>query len=126
MEDTSIIDKINDINFYLNKYGQQVIDYLPDVLSAIVILIVGWWIIKVFTKIARKLFAAREVDPSLQKFLLDLLNWVLKVILFITVVAQLGIQTSSFVAIIGAAGLAVGLALQGSLANFAGGVLLLM
>ncbi|MFT6048567.1 MAG: small conductance mechanosensitive channel [Patiriisocius sp.] len=126
MEDTGIIDKINDINFYLNKYGQQVIDYLPDVLSAIVILVVGWWVIKIFTRIARKLFAVREVDPSLQKFLLDLLNWVLKIILFITVVAQLGIQTSSFVAIIGAAGLAVGLALQGSLANFAGGVLLLM
>lgn len=66
------------------------------------------------------------MEISLQRFLLNLINWGLNILLFIIVVTQLGVQTSAFVAIIGAAGLAVGLALQGSLANFAGGVLILL
>ena len=70
--------------------------------------------------------AARDVDISLQKFLKDLLGILMKVALLIAVAGQLGIATTSFVAILGAAGLAVGLALQGSLANFAGGVLIML
>ncbi|EDM45662.1 mechanosensitive ion channel family protein [unidentified eubacterium SCB49] len=128
VENTSndVYEKFQNIEFYINKYGQKLIDYLPDILSAIVILVLGWWLVKLIVKLAKKVFEARSLETSLQKFLLDLISWVLKVILFITVVAQLGIETSSFVAIVGAAGLAVGLALQGSLANFAGGVLILL
>ncbi len=68
----------------------------------------------------------RSVDLTLQKFLGDLISWTLKILLFVTVIAKLGVATTSFAAIIGAAGLAVGLALQGSLANFAGGTLIMI
>lgn len=68
----------------------------------------------------------RELDPTLTKFLADILLWVLRVLLFVTFISKLGIETSSFVAILGAMGLAVGLSLQGSLSNFAGGMLIIM
>jgi small conductance mechanosensitive channel len=110
----------------LNKYGQLLIDFLPNIITAIIILILGLWIIKFLVKLIRKIFEKKGLDETLKKFLLDLIKWVFKIVLFITVVAQLGIQTSSFVAILGAAGLAIGLALQGSLANFAGGVLIML
>ncbi len=125
-EPIDVIEKFQNIDLYINKYGQKLIDYLPDIVSALLIFIIGWWFIKITIKLVKKIFKARELDVSLEKFLIDLISAVLKIILFITVVAQLGIQTSSFVAIIGAAGLAIGLALQGSLANFAGGVLILL
>lgn len=68
----------------------------------------------------------RGIDTTLQKFLGNLLGWVLKILLFIVVISKLGIETTSFAAIIAAAGLAIGLALQGSLGNFAGGVFLMI
>lgn len=68
----------------------------------------------------------RDLDPTLSKFLADILNWVLRVLLFVSFISKLGIETSSFVAILGAAGLAVGLSLQGSLSNFAGGMLIIL
>ncbi|WP_211657574.1 mechanosensitive ion channel family protein [Parapedobacter composti] len=71
------------------------------------------------------MFERRNVDLSLRKFLSTLVRWALNIILFILIITQLGVQTSAFVAMIGAAGLAIGLALQGSLGNFAGGILIL-
>jgi small conductance mechanosensitive channel len=68
----------------------------------------------------------KELDPTLSKFLADILLWVLRVLLFVTFISKLGIETSSFVAILGAMGLAVGLSLQGSLSNFAGGMLIIL
>jgi small conductance mechanosensitive channel len=68
----------------------------------------------------------RDLDPTLTKFLSDILLWVLRVLLFVTFISNLGIETSSFVAILGAMGLAVGLSLQGSLSNFAGGMLIIL
>lgn len=68
----------------------------------------------------------RDLDPTLSKFLADILLWVLRVLLFVTFISKLGIETSSFVAILGAMGLAVGLSLQGSLSNFAGGMLIIL
>lgn len=68
----------------------------------------------------------RDFDPTLSKFLADLLLWVLRILLFVSFISKLGIESSSFVAILGAAGLAVGLSLQGSLSNFAGGMLIIM
>lgn len=70
--------------------------------------------------------SARNLEVTLQKFLGNLLGWTLKVLLFVTAAATLGVQTTSFAAILASAGLAVGLALQGSLANFAGGVLIMI
>ena len=74
----------------------------------------------------RKLMSKQNLDPTLTKFLADILLWVLKVLLFVTFISKLGIETSSFVAILGAMGLAVGLSLQGSLSNFAGGMLIIL
>jgi len=99
---------------------------ITALVSAILIFIVGRWIIGLLKKLIRTAFIKKEVELSLQKFLLNVITWSLNILLFIIVVTQLGVQTSAFVAMVGAAGLAIGLALQGSLANFAGGILILM
>jgi len=124
------MDKIKNIQDYWTKLSTLTMEYAPKVISSIIyaaiILVVGLWIIKIINRILKKIFDKHQLEVSLKKFLSNLINWVLKIFLFIIVVSKLGIQTSSFVAIIGAAGLAIGLALQGSLANFAGGVLILI
>lgn len=105
---------------------QLIIQYSPGLVLAIVTLIVGLWIIKVVTNIFSKAMEKSKIEVSLHKFLVSLVSVLLKILLVISVASMIGIQTTSFVAILGAAGLAVGLALQGSLANFAGGVLVLL
>lgn len=101
-------------------------NYTPIAVGALVVLFIGLWIISHLAKIADSGMQKRNMDVSLRSFLRSLISIGLKVLLFISVAGMLGIQTSSFVAILGAAGLAVGLALQGSLGNFAGGVLILI
>jgi len=111
-------------------FTQTAIDLLwkygPDIVLAIITLIVGLWIIKMISRTVRKVLTKREFDPSLTPFLVTLLNIALKAALIVSVIDMVGIEVTSFVAIIGAAGLAVGLALQGTLQNFAGGVILLI
>ena len=94
--------------------------------GAIVALIIGLWIIKLLTKGLSALMKARELDQSLQPFLRSLLNITLKALLVVSVLSMLGIEMTSFIAILGAAGLAVGMALSGTLQNFAGGVMILV
>lgn len=101
-----------------------VIAYAPKVVLAIITLIVGMWLINRFVNVLDGHLGKK--DPTLNKFLCGLLSAVLKVLLLISVASMIGIATTSFIAIIGAAGLAIGLALQGSLGNFAGGVLILI
>jgi len=93
---------------------------------AIVVLIVGLMVIKWITKTLVKVMKKREVDESLIPFLKSLTGILLKVMLVISVMGMVGIQMTSFIAVLGAAGLAVGLALQGTLQNFAGGVMILL
>ncbi len=100
--------------------------YAVNVVIAIIILIIGLWLTKKLIRISKKLLAKQGIDETLQKFLGDLLGWTLKILVFITAISQVGVETTSFIAILGAAGLAVGLALQGSLANFAGGALIMI
>lgn len=102
------------------------IEYTPRVLGATVVLFVGLWLIKRLSKLATKSMENRDLDVSLRTFLRSLISIGLKVVLIVTVAGMIGIGTTSFVTILGAAGLAVGLALQGSLSNFAGGVLILI
>ena len=85
---------------YLNQLKIILMEYTPKVLMALAVLIIGLLIIKVFVNTTKKVLSKREVDITLQKFLLNLLNWVLKILLFITVVAKLGIETTSFAAIL--------------------------
>jgi small conductance mechanosensitive channel len=101
-----------------------VITYAPKVVLAIVTLIVGMWLINRFVNVLDNKLGKK--DPTLNKFLCGLLSVILKILLLISVASMIGIATTSFIAIVGAAGLAVGLALQGSLSNFAGGVLILI
>lgn len=111
---------------YVIKYGETFLNYLPNIIISLVVLFAGLWAIKILQRIARNVFDKREMEPTLKRFLLDIIGWTLKVLLFVIVISQLGVETTSLIAIVGAAGLAVGLALQGSLANFAGGVLLMI
>ena len=100
--------------------------YAPKLILAIVVLIIGMMVIKQIVKAVRKVMSKRDMEPSLQSFLGSLCSWILKILLFVAVLEMVGVATTSFIAILGAAGLAIGLALQGTLANFAGGVLLLI
>ncbi len=120
------MEKFNDLDVYIEEYGQKLIDFLPDLIGAILILILGLWLIKLLNRVVRKFFDKKDYDQTLENFIASLINWGLKIVLFVLVITQLGVESASLVAIIGAAGLAVGLALQGSLANFAGGVLILL
>ncbi|NWD03555.1 mechanosensitive ion channel family protein [Pseudomonas gingeri] len=104
----------------------MIMEYGSRVLLAVVTLAVGWWLINKLTGKLGKLLALRNADLALQGFISSLANIALKIMLSISVASMIGVATTSFVAAIGAAGLAIGLALQGSLANFAGGVLILM
>ena len=100
--------------------------YGVKVITALAIFIIGKWVAKKISAVVQNLLAKNAVDPAIQHFVGSLVSWVLLIFVVIAALGQLGIQTASFVAIVGAAGLAVGLALQGSLANFAAGVLILI
>ena len=115
---------MNQLNTYAQQLQGLVVLYLPRVLMAGLALVVGWWLIGRASQLLGR--ATARLDVSLSSFLRSLVNIVLKVLLLISVAGMVGFETTSFVAILGAAGLAVGLALQGTLANFAGGVLILM
>lgn len=104
----------------------MIMEYGSRVLLAVLTLAIGWWLINKLTHKVGKLLALRNADLALQGFISSLANIVLKVLLVVSVASMIGVETTSFVAAIGAAGLAIGLALQGSLANFAGGVLILL
>ena len=110
---------VEDITGYALEYG------IP-LLKAILIYIIGAFIIKKLVKVTSKLMDKKDYDATLKKFLSSLLKWTLTILLIVTVAGTLGIETASFAAILAAAGLAIGLALQGSLSNFAGGVLILI
>ncbi|MEZ7494174.1 mechanosensitive ion channel [Leeuwenhoekiella aequorea] len=111
---------------YIRKFGDKIIDFLPSLIAAIIMLVVGFYVIKFINSLVKKFFERKDYDLTLERFIADLINWTLKILLFVLVVTQLGVESASLVAVIGAAGLAIGLALQGSLANFAGGVLILL
>lgn len=95
-------------------------------LGALVVLVIGLWIIKTMMNRITKVMEKQDTDPSLRSFLISMLGITLKILLFISVLTILGIEMTSFIAILAAAGLAVGLALSGTLQNFAGGVMILL
>jgi small conductance mechanosensitive channel len=115
-----------DINNYITENVNLLVDYSPKLITAFFILFIGHYAIRIFKKLIDKKAQKRDFEPTLSKFLIDILIWLLRVLLFVTFISKLGIETASFVAIIGAAGLAIGLSLQGSLSNFAGGILIIL
>lgn len=111
---------------YLDTAVQLGMQYAPKLLLAIIVLLVGMWLINRFVGGVAFALEKRSVEPTLARFLRSLINILFKALLLISVTSMIGVETTSFVAVLGAGGLAVGLALQGSLANFAGGVLVLL
>ncbi|MDR2221967.1 MAG: mechanosensitive ion channel [Flavobacteriaceae bacterium] len=110
----------------ISQYIENFFAFLPQVVTALIILIIGLWFIKFLQNLAQRIFLRKKIDPTFTSFILDMMIWGMRIVLFIVIASKLGIQTSSFVAIIGAMSLAIGLSLQGSLSNFAGGVLIIM
>ena len=118
------------MDFNVQPYVDQAINlsmtYLPKVLLAIIFLWVGLWLIKRICRLFDRTLSKRNVDASLSGFLHSVLDAILKVALVISVVTMIGIEMTAFVAVLGAAGLAIGMALSGTLQNFAGGVIILL
>ena len=104
---------------YLKEYG-------PQLVLAIIVLIAGFWLIRIIVRLTEKAMDRANVDKSLHKFVSSLIGIMLKIMLVISVASMIGIEMTSFIAVIGAAGLAIALALQNSMSNFAGGVLILL
>ena len=117
---------IHSLTKYVNQFISLLVDYSPKLISALIILFIGLYAVRLINRLVRRIMIKRELDPTLSTFLADSLLWILRFLLFITFISKLGIETSSFVAILGALGLAVGLSLQGSLSNFAGGMLIIL
>jgi len=111
---------------YLERAVDFLVAYAPKLIIALLVLWIGLRVIKFIGKFLKRVFEKRDFDATLSSFLSNLISWTLKVVLLITVISMVGIPTTSFIAVLGAAGLAIGLALQGSLANFAGGILILI
>ncbi|KZN52702.1 mechanosensitive ion channel family protein [Pseudoalteromonas luteoviolacea] len=120
--DTSSIDLQKIIDLVI----EHAVSFAPKLALAIITLIVGLWLISLVGSAIDYLLEKRDFNISLRKWLSSVATVLLKACLFISVISMLGVKTTSFIAILGAAGLAVGLALQGSLSNFAGGVLILI
>ncbi len=114
------------MNFDLGKLENTLMAYGPKLIGAIAVLIIGLWVIKLIVKGFSKMLTKRNIDESLKPFLRSMVSSLLKVLLFISILGMVGIEMTSFIAILGAAGLAVGLALSGTLQNFAGGVVILL
>lgn len=114
----------------MEKYSAYAMDFVmqygPKLIGAIITLIIGLWVVKRISKFFDKSLEKKNVDPSLRPFLSSMVGTLLKIFLFVSVLSMMGIEMTSFVAILGAAGLAVGLALSGTLQNFAGGVIILI
>jgi len=123
-----IMDKLSlgNIKIWSSDIYDLVITYGLKILYAVIVLLVGLWVIKVITRSIHNLMDKKAIDASLRPFLKSIVSMTLKVVLLITVLGIVGVEMTSFIAILGAAGLAVGLALSGTLQNFAGGVIILM
>lgn len=111
--------KYTDINQFLVKVG-------TNLLISIIILVVGFWLAKVVAKGLKRLLRKSNTDEGLVTFSTSFISMVLKILVVVTAITQLGIEMTSFVAILGAAGLAIGMAFSGTLSNFAGGVMILV
>ncbi len=116
----------NQIDYLFNKVTEIAITYAPKLVGAIIVWIVGGWVIKGLVKAFSRMLDRSHTDESLKPFLKSIIKASLRVMLIISVLTMLGVEMTSFIALLGAAGLAVGMALSGTLQNFAGGVIILV
>ena len=126
MKNIALLSGVIDVRAIWNQFWPTAMDFLIDLVIALVILLVGKYLIKFVVKAVSKIMEKANVERSVSGFVKSLLKIALFIVLIIVVAAVLGIPTASLIALLGSAGLAVGLALQGSLSNFAGGVLILV
>lgn len=117
---------MENLNFDYTPIITFIMDFGPKVLGALIVLFIGLRVVKIITKTTKKVMLKQNMDSSLIPFLSGLINIGLKALVLISVMGMVGIEMTSFIAILGAAGLAVGLALSGTLQNFAGGVMILI
>lgn len=122
--DTSLVDGLNQAETWLTNNSDLLIQYGVNIISAIVILFIGNIIVKAVANSVSKVLNKKEMDKAVVEFIHGLVRYLLFVIVLIAALGRVGVETASVVAVIGAAGLAVGLAFQGSLSNFAAGVLI--
>ncbi len=122
--DTSLTDGLSKAETWLNNNSDLLIQYGVNIISALLILFIGNIIVKAVANSVSKVLEKKKMDKAVVEFVNGLVRYLLFVIVLIAALGRVGVQTASVVAVIGAAGLAVGLALQGSLSNFAAGVLI--
>lgn len=115
-----------DMQAVMDTATSLVVTYVPKLALAIITLLIGLWVISGMVGMSVKVMKKKNIDLSLRHFLESLIGIALKVMLVIAVIGMVGVETTSFVAVLAAAGFAIGMALQGSLGNFAGGVLILI
>jgi len=124
--DENLTNITGDLSLLTEMIMDFAVTYGLKLIGAILALIVGLWVVGKISKSLRKLMEKREVDPALRGFLSTFISIMLKILVIISVLSMVGIQMTSFIAMLGAASLAVGLSLQGSLQNFAGGIIILI
>ncbi len=124
MEDLNVVDKINDAGSWLVNNQQLLVHYAVNIVAAVIILIIGMLVARAISGTLNKIMKARHIDITVADFLSAIVRYAIIIFTIIAALGRIGVQTASVIAVIGAAGLAVGLALQGSLSNFAAGVLL--
>lgn len=115
-------EKFTNVDWWIEK----LVDWGSNLLIFIAILVIGLFVVKRISKVFSKLIDKKGFDPSLKGFLVSLVSVTLKVLIIITALSQLGIEMTSFVALLGAAGLAIGMAFSGTLGNLAGGIMILI
>lgn len=121
-----MFDQEKIFGYTLDEIFQITVQYGTRFISAIALLVIGFWLSNVLSRTIKKLLTKREVDAGLVGFLSSLISALIKVLVIVTSITQLGIEMTSFVAILASAGLAIGMAFSGTLSNFAGGVMLLL
>jgi len=104
---------------------EKIVEYGTSLLFAVAVILIGFWIVKRINNLVRRTFEKKDFDPSLETFLASTIAITLRILVIITALSQLGIEMTSFVALLGAAGLAIGMAFSGTLSNLAGGVMIL-
>ncbi|HGJ5875594.1 MAG TPA: small-conductance mechanosensitive channel MscS [Arsenophonus sp.] len=126
MNDNSVVETIGQVKSWFINHQYLLIQYTVNIIFALVILFAGLIIAKWFSHITNRLMSLRGIDKTVRDFLSAIVRYGIIVFTLIAVLSKLGVQTASVIAVLGAAGLAIGLALQGSLSNFAAGVLLVI
>ena len=116
----------SDLQMLLKTWTTDLIKYVPTLLGTIALYYAGRYIIRFITKLIKRIMERRQVDLALQNFLLQVVRWVLYIALFLTIVQVIGLPATQFIAIITSGFVAIGLALQGSLSNFASGIMILI